>query len=1058
MKKTYPIILGICLLCFSIFSILILKDTDKSSAITSKERSQLQKKHLEYLENSPFKETKHLSKKERKELRLPPNKYAEQMWELTMNPATGKPEPKEVERLRSRLSKNVRASRAPGDDINNPWIERGPNNVGGRTRGILFDPNDVSHRRVFAGGVSGGLWVNDDITSTTSEWYAIKDVPRNLNITSITVDPRNSNIWYLATGEQFTQGDVVGSGVYKTSNGGTSWEALNVTPADTEGDINFGNSLFFLSGIYFVNDIIAWNNITENRTEIFITVGSEFDANIPSDNTTVLGHQSTGLYRSIDDGNTWNRIESDNLKYTGLGGLETFYTPNDLEIGADNRLWMSTTQYFTISRPEGGRIFSSIDGGTWTEAPVSPLPEIGRLELEVSQINPNKIYALGHGRFGAADPIAIYVTTDGFQSQEKLAKTALPNDADTGISANDFARRQGYYNLTIEADPNNDAILYAGGIDLFRSIDSGASWDQISKWTDDASRGLDQLPVSLVHADHHAMAFRPEHTNQAIFGTDGGVFFANDLSAAKNNVDAIQSRVKGYVTTQFVRAAIGPNGLSNQGEIFSAGAQDNGTQAFINTTAGSNSAIEIAGGDGGYTFVDKNGEYLILTTPANFIYRVDLPWNGSLDDSIYTTLVEEASGDFVNPMGYDSDANFLLSNSSAFNFDTFEFDFRIKTIDVAGNRNDNITNMLLTNSPTAFVASPYRSNKWLVGLKDGNIVELTNVGVGAATWKEIMTPFIGSVSSVRYGATDNDILVTIHNYGVVSIWSSSDAGVTWINKEGDLPNIPVRDILQNQLDTREVIIATQLGIWKTMNFDSSSPNWIRSQNGMSDVSVTSFDYWAKGGSHYDNVIIASTYGRGVFTGSFTSNPDDQAPTPPTNLIASNITETTVDLSWIPSKDNVAVTRYDVVANGNIVVYGINETNTRITGLIPNTSYKFNVYAYDAVGNVSEYSQTLEITTLGVTNIAGLDKTQSDNDIRFSVYPNPIGRDEHITINFSKPITNALYSISTITGAIVKKGKMKNKVIEIPVQDLETGVYFLRVNSQENKFIKRFMKN
>jgi hypothetical protein len=49
---------------------------------------------------------------------------------------------------------------AAGKIINEPWIERGPYSIGGRTRAIMYDPNDATGKRVFAGGVSGGLWVN----------------------------------------------------------------------------------------------------------------------------------------------------------------------------------------------------------------------------------------------------------------------------------------------------------------------------------------------------------------------------------------------------------------------------------------------------------------------------------------------------------------------------------------------------------------------------------------------------------------------------------------------------------------------------------------------------------------------------------------------------------------------------------------------------------------------------------------------------------------------------------------------------------------------------------
>ena len=85
-------------------------------------------------------------------------------------------------------------SRTPGDAIDNQWIERGPNNVGGRTRTVFFDPNDATNETVFAGGVSGGLWKNTNISNSNSTWTRIEDLD-NFSISCYAIDPNNSNIW-----------------------------------------------------------------------------------------------------------------------------------------------------------------------------------------------------------------------------------------------------------------------------------------------------------------------------------------------------------------------------------------------------------------------------------------------------------------------------------------------------------------------------------------------------------------------------------------------------------------------------------------------------------------------------------------------------------------------------------------------------------------------------------------------------------------------------------------------------------------------------------------------
>ena len=842
--------------------------TNKKYLKSNSHVSTLREKHTAFLNNSPFKKTLKLSKKERKATGLPPNKYYERMWELTMNPATGKPEPYKVLELQQKRNKKNKglSNRNPGDAVSNSWEERGPNNVGGRTRVVLFDPNDVGvdvkdYSRVFAGGVSGGLWKNEDITDPNSSWTLIPDVPGNMNISCITVDPNNSFVWYIGTGEQYTAGAAVGNGVYKTEDGGETWNLINVNLA---GGDTVGTDF---AGLFFINDIIAWNHLDwdglgNDRTEIFIGVGTHRYRDANPDN--YLGFQNAGLYRSVNDGANWSRIESSNFELAGWNGY--FILPNDFEISTDINTGNTTLWMGSIGTPGtnsgGGKIFSSTDGSTWTEAGVSPLPNSNRVELAVSNTTTSKLYALTEGTTNAGPHI--YATTDAFTKplddpSPETYELAKPSDADTGIPANDFTRGQDFYNLVIEVDPTNDNIVYVGGIDLFRSTNSGTSWSQISKWSNNP--GLSALTCSLVHADQHAFTFRPGNTNQAVIGNDGGVYFANGLSTSAGTSNAFSVRNNNYNVTQFYYGGYGPNAVN---ELIIAGAQDNGSQFINGASAGINSSVWASSGDGAYSTIDKDEDYMIVSYVYNDHTYLNLP-NYTTGYTIDNGANSE--GDFINQAGLDHNLDIMFSNGTDGSYQINRY-----TLGASSATKSQFSNALLTNAPTAFKVSPYTtaSTTLLVGTADSKLLKLTNaqrVNTSNIGWEDIGGgSFIGSISDIEFGATEDEIFVTFHNYGVSSIWYTLNGGTNWLNKEGDLPDMPVKCILQNSLTPNEVIVGTELGVWATTNFNDASPNWTSSYNGMRDVKVVDLDLRS------DNNILATTFGRGVFTGKF-SNTD-----------------------------------------------------------------------------------------------------------------------------------------------------------------------------------------
>ncbi|WP_130735545.1 PA domain-containing protein [Flavobacterium sp. J27] len=966
------------------------------------------KKHELFLENNPFKKVFNLSKAERKAAGLPPNKYFEQEWLLEMNPYIGRPTPENISQIRKDMEYDkllAATMRIPGDGTDNSWVERGPNNVGGRTRALIFDPTDTNTAdgiTVIAGGVSGGLWKNTNIASAASSWTKMP-LPEHLNVQNITIDPNNTNIWYVGTGESYVFGDVNGNGVWKTLDAGLSWfqvfgggtlTSVNhqiqrlqiITPSNatvignyTTGLAGFGNTpispitapialvndgvaptedacsalpansmsgkialirrgscsfeskvvmaenagavaaiimnnaagagVFTMSGdgsgatipaimvskedgdllmanltnltgtinppiqgefsglevqgVQVVNDVVTRNNA--GTTEIFVALGDGYYGGIGAN--TYFSPTTFGVYKSTNGGETWTKAT---FPLTPNGNA---ICPNDIEIGTDGRVWVSSTNSWTYG-DGGGRVFRSTDGGT-TFTLVHTVTGNGggaRVELEASNTNPDKFYILSElSQANASSPtieVKLEMTTNGFGTVSSV--TLPPASGESRLTTYGFTGAQAFYDLVLESDPSNDAVIVAGGINLAKSTNSGSSWTQISNWSS----------ANLVHSDQHAIVFNPNNPTTVLFGNDGGIYYCPNLSLATGTTANITSRNTGFNVTQFVGLAVAPLGQSGtSGDFFVAGAQDNGSNYFAagttsNTgaTAGINPSIEVQGGDGGIPLASQDGDKYYIT---NYVYNQSMNRRGIGGAYSTKSLETTQAGMFYPAMALDSNQDIVYSEFYDYGTGAIQIRRISNFLGGAPASRTSLTNALLTGIPTALTVSPYTtaSSKLFVGTINSKLLRVTNAN-GTPTWTDISGPnFIGSVSDIEFGANENQIFVTFHNYGVTNVWYTPNGGTNWFNIEGNLPDLPVKCFIQNPLASNELMIGTDLGVWYANTFDPSATNdqalvWRPSYNGMSNVKVTDMDIQKDLNNPGKFSVFAATYGRGVFSADF----------------------------------------------------------------------------------------------------------------------------------------------------------------------------------------------
>ncbi|MCW5857036.1 MAG: hypothetical protein KIS63_02020 [Caldilineales bacterium] len=232
----------------------------------------------------------------------------------------------------------------PGD-----WTWLGPGNIGGRVRSIVIHPTNPS--LMWAGSVSGGIWKTTDAGAS---WLPVDDFMANLAVATLVMQPGNPSIMYAGTGEGFYNGDGIrGAGVFKSTNGGSTWARLASTATS---DWFYVNRLAISANgavILAANDTGIWRS-TNGGTSWALRLADWRVKDIdfhPTSNTKAIASGSEGMaWYSTDGGLTWN-MASGLPSLDWLGRVEVAYAPSS-----------PSTVYASVSQ-NSGEIWRSTDGG-----------------------------------------------------------------------------------------------------------------------------------------------------------------------------------------------------------------------------------------------------------------------------------------------------------------------------------------------------------------------------------------------------------------------------------------------------------------------------------------------------------------------------------------------------------------------------------------------------------------------------------------------------------------------------------------------------------------------
>ncbi|MFT3844976.1 MAG: T9SS type A sorting domain-containing protein [Lacibacter sp.] len=688
----------------------------------------------------------------------------------------------------ARISSLVWTERGPNTNILGPsnGNTRGPGNsavVSGRMRAVHVDLSDATNKTVWAASVSGGLWKTTDITASPANWVVVNDFFGNLAISSICQNPVSTNIMYFATGERNGNIDAVrGGGVWKSTDNGANWSLL----ANTTSFWNVSKIVCDAAGNVYVG-----------------TNGN-----------------NKGLQRSTDGGATWVGITpATSASATNITDIKVSSTGR-MHVTMGNGASTGSGSFYTD-------VPSTVTSATWN-SPVTPIPNlVNNCELAVAG---DVVYALPEGT-GSLTP-QIYKSSDG--GINWFATTTSPPSTTAEPSIN---TGQAWYDLALGVDPANPNVVVAGGLNIYRTVDGGATWTQISRWVG--------TTYTYVHADHHGVFW---NGSQVLVSSDGGIFYSSDngLTYTDRNV--------GIRTLQFYSCAIHPTSSN----YFLGGTQDNGSHSL--SSAGLGGSTEVHGGDGGYVHIDEDEPNYQFSATTRSQYRRSI--NGGVNWS--SVNYSSSIGQFINPTDYDDINNIMYTSAGAGTYvrwDNATSSSSFTTVSVLS---------ATTGSIRSLKVSPYTNNRVFMGSGNGAVIRVDNAHTSSPALANITGASMPQangyvVTCVNTGTDDNNLIATYSNYGLQHVWVTSNGGTAWTNISGNLPDIPVRWAMFYPEDNDKAIIATDMGIFETDDINGASTAWVQNST-FPNVRTDMLQYRTS-----DRTILAATHGRGMWTSTFTSS-------------------------------------------------------------------------------------------------------------------------------------------------------------------------------------------
>jgi photosystem II stability/assembly factor-like uncharacterized protein len=654
---------------------------------------------------------------------------------------------------------------------------------------------------------------------------------------------RISDVEMHAEDDQTVYIGAASGGIFKSENAGDSWLSvfddaislsigdLAIAPSNSDiiyagtGEANCGggSQTYDGVGLYRSEDAgESWEHIgleqsrnigrvvvdPENPDIVYVAAMGSLFADTPD----------RGIYKTTDAGQSWQNIL---FVSDSTGGIDLVIHPEDSGI-------LYAAMWERIRRPNrrsyGGQtcgLYKTENGGQeWTEL-TSGLPtgnNVGRIGIDICKDEPNILYAIYADKTGYFD--GVFKTTDDGLSWSQTNDGALSN----------CYASYGWWFGRIKVDPVDPDIAYVIGFDLYKTSNGGNSWNNISTYD--------------VHVDQHELFIHPLNHNKIFLGNDGGFYTSVNGGNSwiwKNNLPI----------TQFYTCEVD---YQNPERLY-GGTQDNGTNRTM--TGSLDDWYPIYWGDGFYVLVDPvNNNYVYaeyqygnLARSTNGGTSFNSAMNGinSGDRKNWNTPVVL---DPTNPevMYYGANRLYKSTNRAA--------NWSVISEDLTNGPGVNLTYGTIT----TISVSPINPEIIYVGTDDGNVWVSSYTGMGwTLISSDLPNRWVTRVAADPFD--ENTVYVTFSGYRwdefLPHVFRSENKGDTWTDISGNLPELPVNDIIIDPENNETIYIATDAGVFSTNNLGEE---WNLLGVNMPNVPVNDLVL-----HNPTRKLVAATFGRSMYS-------------------------------------------------------------------------------------------------------------------------------------------------------------------------------------------------